>query len=86
MLDNKDLFKSGLCQWTINLYLFDIITCDERIVLKNYIVSNRPPFYSNFTMFYHTIRRSDPAYHYYWKEGDIKPRIEWIKKHITKNS
>jgi hypothetical protein len=23
---------------------------------------------------------------YYWKEGDIKPRIKWIQKHIKLNS
>lgn len=86
MLDNKDLFMSGLCMWSTSLYVRDIISYDEHIVLKNYIRSNRPPFYDNFTIFCHTIRRDNPAYHYYWKDGKIKPRIKWIQKHIAKNS
>lgn len=86
MLDNKDLFRSGLCQWNSSLCASDIITWDEHIVLKNYIRSNRPPFYDNFTIFCHTIRRDNPAHHYYWEQRDIKPRIKWIQKHIAKNS
>lgn len=86
MLDNKDLFRLGLCQWNSSLYARDIITLDEHILLNNYIRSNRPPFYDNFTIFNHIIRRDDPAYHYYWKGGEIEPRIEWIQKHIAKNS
>ena len=86
MLDNKDLFKTGLCEWNYSLYAYDIITWDEHVVLKNYIRSNRPPFYDNFTIFCHTIRRDYPAYHYYWKDSDIEPRLKWIQKHIAKNS
>ncbi len=86
MLDNKDFFRSGLCQWNNSLYARDIITLDERKILSNYIVSNRPPFYDSVNMFYHTIRRHDPTGYYYWKDGEIKPRIKWIKKHIAKNS
>ena len=86
MLDSKGLFGSGLCLWNIRLYTRDIISHDEHIVLKNYIHSNRPPFYDNLTIFGHTIRRDDPKSYYYWKQGDIKPRIKWIQKHIAKNS
>lgn len=86
MLNNKDLFRSGLCQWNDHLCTQDIITWDERIILKNYIRSNRPPFYDNLTIFGHVIRRDDPITHYYWKLGKIEPRLKWIKKHIAKNS
>lgn len=85
MLDNKDLFRSGLCKWNSILYIRDIITWDEFIFLKKYIRSNRPPFYDNFTIFCHTILRDHPTNHYYWKQGEIKPRIKWIQKHIAKN-
>lgn len=86
MLDNKDLFNTGLCDWTLKLYLLDIISDEECYLLRQYIISNRPSLYNNFRMFYHTILRDDPESHFYWKRGDIKPRIKWIKKHIAKNS
>ena len=87
MLDNKDFFRSGLCQWSSSLYARDVITSDELRILKEYIRSNRPPFYENFALFVHTIfERNYPESHYYWKDGEIKPRLKWIQKHIAKNS
>ena len=75
MLDNQDLFTTGLCNWTIKLRSKDIISRNEQNLLLNYIRKNAP--------FLHTINifKTDP---YYWKEKDITPRILWLKKHISK--
>lgn len=86
MLDNKDLFTTGLCMWNTKLYTHDIITWEEHCLLKNYISSNEPPFYDNFTIFKKKIFGSFPDGYYYWKCSDINPRIKWIQKHIAKNS
>jgi hypothetical protein len=78
MLDNKDLFKIGLCSWCRNLSVFEIINHSEKIILLKYIANNRPSKYSTLKAY----RNRFSAY--YWKEKDIKSRIEWIKKHIKK--
>lgn len=81
MLDNQDKFESGLCSWRQNLRWFDeaYLTNDENELLCNYIKQNRPSKWSSMQAFLH----SDDEY--YWKYGDIKPRIKWIKEHIKKN-
>lgn len=80
MLDNQDFFSIGLCAWASDLYYFNLITYEERIVLRSYIRDNRPSKYSSINAFIH--KDSD----FYWFEGDISPRIKWIKKHIKLNS
>ena len=81
MLDYQDYFRYGLCFWTNNLSEFGLITREESYRLRKYIDNNRPKWYSSFSAFVTAIYPSG----YYWKEGDIKPRIEWIKKHIKLN-
>ncbi len=78
MLDNQNLFHRGLCDWTMRLYHFDKITADEHLFLHRYIKSNKPSIFSSIDCFLEKMRGSL----FYWKPGDIKPRIKWIKKHI----
>ena len=73
MLENQILFRSGLCHWAMRLYEEHIISENELWWLEDYIEDNKPSFifrwcYGGF----------------YWKPGRIRPRIEWIKKHIKK--
>jgi hypothetical protein len=74
MLDNQDLFKSGLCNWSDKLP----INYEEWRTLKKYIKENRPSMFSSTNAFLHCTDC------YYWKIGDIKPRLKWINKHIQK--
>ena len=79
MLDNKYFFKEGLCYWKNELYLYDLITKQERATLHDYIRNNRPSMFSSIDAFFHGESG------YYWKCGDVRPRIKWLKKHIKKN-
>lgn len=72
MLDNKQLFTCGLCGW--NASLRDT-TLDEFYLIKDYIYKNKP-----FTL--HDFFVNDK---FYWKQGDIKPRIKWLEHHISIN-
>ena len=80
MLENQQYFKKGLCVWVEKMYLEDIFTPFEYRKLQNYIDSNKPTFFES------------PFYSfggfgsYYWKKGNIKPRLKWIKKYIKLNS
>ena len=68
MLTRPDLFKTGICMWSFNLYVKRLITPDEHDLLDNYLELN-------------SLR--DDGY-YWWEEGQIEPRIEWIKEQIEK--
>lgn len=81
MLENKDLFKNGLCSWVVLLYSYDRISNKEYLILMEYIENNRPSIFSSLNSFLSQISNS-----YYWKSGDINPRIKWIQKHIKINS
>jgi hypothetical protein len=80
MLDNQDLFTSGLCNWAIRLYYKDIISYEESKLLDSYIENNRPSKYSSLKAY--KARKT----WWYWPHGEIKPRLKWIKKHIKLNS
>jgi hypothetical protein len=71
MLENTDKLKSGLCGLVWQLDDDKIINLEEHYKLLNYIESHRP-----FNI--RTIIRST----FYWKQGRIKPRVKWLKKHI----
>ncbi len=80
MLNTPDNFDDdGLCMWSCNLWCQDLITSDEYELVKDYIYSNRPSKYSSFDAFRHSDTR------YFWKKGNIQPRIKWLKKHIQLN-
>lgn len=78
MLDNKEAFWTGLCQWNAQLSHDGILTGEEERRIKKYIVENRPSMFSSIAAFK---SRQDM---YYWPSCDIKPRIKWLKKHIKK--
>jgi len=75
MLDNQGLFTKGLCVWAIHLRSADLISYEERELLENYIENNQP----------YNLHRLLYCDAYYWKVGSIKPRISWLKKHISIN-
>lgn len=83
MLDNKHLFRNGLCIWAYDLYIKDTITLQEYRSLTRYIDNNRPDYFS-WTNLINSYRSEERAY--YFPNGKIKPRIYWIKRHIKKNS
>lgn len=71
-LDKYD--NTGLCGWIMILEYKRIITWDEYKVLKKYIKENKP-FWSKIS-----------GRAYYWNRFKLKPRIEWLEKHIKLNS
>jgi len=74
MLEHQHLFSAGLCLWNTSMHVRGLTNWDEYLILKKYI-NNHSPFLNIFN--------SSP---YYWKSGDINPRIKWIKKHIKQNT
>ena len=80
MLQNQELFNTGLCSWSMSLYHFDKITKQENKLLIDYIQDNKPSVFSSLGSFLSQFKS-----HYYWKSGDIAPRIKWIKNHIKRN-
>lgn len=78
MLENKHLFRIGLCGWALDMYFTkkstEKISYDEYCELLEYIEKNKPITLDSLTL--------DT---YWWKPGDINPRIKWIEKHIKKN-
>lgn len=80
LLENKIFFRVGLCGWVDNLHWNGKINFEECILLNKHIKHNRPSMFSSWDAFQH----SNSCF--YWKAGDIKPRIKWIKKHIKLNS
>jgi hypothetical protein len=81
MLQNQEYFCFGLCGWTRDLYFYDKITCEEKRIMESYIDNNKPSIFSSLDSF-----RTQLKTGYYWKSGDITPRIKWINKHIKRNS
>lgn len=81
MLRHQEYFSLGLCSWICNILIFEkIITKEECRLLLDYIEKNRPSIYSSIDAYKNRGR------HFYWKEGNINPRIKWINKHIKKLS
>ena len=80
MLNKQELFKGGLCSWAAMLCWKKHINKKEYVLLNTYITDNRPSIFSSVDAFMHTTNL------FYWKKGNIVPRIKWIKKHIKKLS
>lgn len=81
MLQHKQLFRTGLCLWATYLKDERIITEEENEVLHEYIMSNRPDYFS-WTNFVKNYKHKG----YFFPSGEIKPRIYWIKTHIKRLS
>lgn len=73
LLEHQELFRDGLCLWVRDLYWYGHITSKERDALDKYIEENKP---KNLSWLVHG--------DYYWKIDTIKPRVKWIKKHISR--
>jgi hypothetical protein len=79
MLKNRNRhLRFGLCVVASDLYNMMVITDEEYLILQKYIDENQPRNLYNWFGLIHTS--------FYWKPGDRKPRIKWLKKHIEKNS
>lgn len=82
LLNNQDLFNSGLCYWVKRLcYDRMLFTRNEKDYLIDLIASKKPIFIPLVNDIYNPDKKYyDNAY--YWKSGFIEPRIKWIKKHL----
>lgn len=78
MLEHQDKFSTTLCALNNSMFLDNIITINECLMLHLYIKDNRPSMFSSLSAFKN--RRGE----YYWNKGDITSRIKWINKQIEK--
>ena len=69
MLEHQGLFYAGLCRWALYLHRNYLITEVEYLLLNQYIKENKP---------------ENAGRTYYWENGKIAPRIEWINQQIEK--
>ncbi len=68
LLSNVDILTSGLCNLAEQLYDNGIINVQEAVNIQQYIESQRPAGY--------------PQYSYWWNRGMITPRKNWLIKQI----
>jgi hypothetical protein len=69
LLENKQLFKNGLCVWIMEVMNKDLITYKEYKLLRSYLKENLPRTINLFS----------------WEPGLISPRVQWINKQIWIN-
>lgn len=79
-LDNE--YLDGMCLIVDDMSLRSEFTSKERRLLMSYIQDNRPSMFNSWSAFVSTITGQE----YFWKQGELKPRIKWLDKHIKKNS
>jgi hypothetical protein len=72
LLNNQDLFSTGICDWIESLEKKILITETESILILDYMKNNIP-----------TSR--DHICGFWWNMGEIEPRIEWIEAQLNKN-
>jgi hypothetical protein len=84
MLDNKQLFSTGLCGFTGTLRNNGIITTEELWYVDKYISSNVPTDSFLYKLFSNKkVRESLNMRGYWYPCGWFYPRKRWIKKHIN---
>lgn len=71
ILENQDLFVTGICQWIVSMCENKIITLKESVHMVNYVLLNSP------------VPKKWEQYHF-WPEGQIEPRIAWINDQIKR--
>ncbi len=71
MLNNKNLFVTGLCRWLQCLYHNEVIKFDEYSMLLSIFVDNRPNTNIGIGCFW-------------WESGNIEPRIEFLNNLLKK--
>lgn len=72
LLDNKDIFQTGLCLLAGTLYCRCKISAKEMLRIPDYLRTNVSTYYK------------ENGYAYYWPIGEWEPREEWLKKEINK--
>jgi hypothetical protein len=68
---------TGLCYENCVLYNKGLISFEERTIIKNWIHKHKPLPIINQKSWCHYQKTN-----YYWPEGQSKPRIEFLNKHI----
>ena len=72
LLFHKKHFEDGLCGFITELWKKGIIDVEEYVILKTWIENNRP---------------EDASYYSFWfKMGELKPRIDYLKTFTPGNS
>ena len=79
MIDNHELFESGLCIFIVILFDKNIINNDELDKLYNYIVSHRPKEGEKH------YNLSQVHSNYYWKYNEWLPRQAWLEDQVKKS-
>jgi hypothetical protein len=72
VIENKELFRTGLCMLFTELFVRKIITTDEDYLLWIYIRRHKPFRCRIFLSVF------------YWPKGKWEPRERWLKKQIKK--
>jgi hypothetical protein len=72
LLNNQDLFSTGICDWVESLGKNKLITETEILWMDDYLKNNVPTSRDNICGFW-------------WNCGEIEPRIEWIQAQLYKN-
>lgn len=82
ILDNQKYFSTGLCVWISDLTFNNIINKKEKTLILTYLRPYLPKYKYPFT--YKNYLSNDLVFS--WKPGNIKPRINFINKHIKLNT
>jgi hypothetical protein len=72
LLENQDLFSTGICDWVDSLGKINLITETESLLMYDYIEKNVP-------------QKRVFIFGFCWDCGVIEPRIEWINAQLNKN-
>jgi hypothetical protein len=72
LLNNQDLFSTGICDWVESLEKNKLITETEILWMDDYLKNNKPKIRFSMLCFW-------------WDCGKIEPRIEWINAQLNKN-
>lgn len=79
LLNNQMYFCDGLCNWiTVVQYLNPFISEHTKNLLHAYLTKNKPSILVRYFSSYYDTGA------YWWEVGVIKPRLEYIKKHMEK--
>lgn len=81
--ENENAFTTGLCSWIFQLHYTKVISSADLELLMTYVINNGPISTHRLLCF---VGLRQESRNFYWKRGDIEPRLKWIDKHIKKNS